>query len=78
MKIGKSIYLIGEDRDTTIIDGDNWGDVVKITADGVTTSGFTIQNSGRYGYDAGFRLYSKNNIIITSNIITFNTVGIYL
>ena len=76
--VNKSIDLIGEDKNTTVIDGDNWGNVVKVNGDGVTASGFTVQNSGSGQYDAGFGLYYTNNTTITDNIITFNAVGIYL
>lgn len=76
--VNKSIKLIGEDKNTTIIEGDNLGHVVEITADGITASGFTVQNSGSGEYDAGFGLNYANNTTITDNVITFNTVGIYL
>jgi len=78
--INKSISLIGEDKETTIIDG-NWsGDVVSIISDGVTISGFTIQNSGEktyLGFDSGIEVRSNHNII-TRNIISKNAAGIYL
>jgi len=44
VNVDKSLTLIGEDKDTTIINGDGSGDVVKVTADGCTISGFTIQS----------------------------------
>lgn len=45
--INKYIILQGENRDTTIIDGNGLNqDVILITADDVTVTGFTIQNSG--------------------------------
>lgn len=50
LQIDKSLSLVGEDRETTIIDGDNVGQVVKITAcDRVNMTGFTIRNSGPLG-----------------------------
>lgn len=42
--VGKSLNLIGEDRDTTIIDGGGSNYVVHLTADHVTFSGFTVQH----------------------------------
>jgi len=64
------LKLIGEARETTIIDAEKKGYTVNITADGVTISGFTIQN-GSYSSD----LVNKANLFIFSsdNIITGNT-----
>jgi len=72
--VNKSINLIGEDRNTTIIDG-NWNEVyvLRITADYVGVSGFMIKNSGN-----GIEMWS-NHSIIKGNIITNNNWnGIYL
>ena len=45
VNINKSITLLGEDRETTIIDGHgSRNDVIYISAGHVTISGFTIQN----------------------------------
>jgi len=41
--VNKSIFLIGENKTTTIIDGVIGGDVVSVQAEGVTISGFSIQ-----------------------------------
>ena len=71
--INKSINLVGENRDTTIIDGKNSGDVVKITADGVNISGFTICNCS-----IGIELYFSNNVSIANDNVTINGIGIYL
>ncbi len=46
IKVDKSIHLIGEDKNSTIINGNKIGDVVSISSDNVYLSGFTIQNSG--------------------------------
>ena len=43
--LNKSLTLIGEDRSTTIIDGNYVGNVIKITASDVKITGFTVQNS---------------------------------
>jgi len=73
--INKSISLIGENRDTTIIDGGNFGDVIYILANFVNISGFTIQNCGENEYDNGIEIRSKYNIIL-NNKITENIIGI--
>ena len=44
--VAKSIELIGEGRDTTIVDGNETAFVIKIYADSVTLCNFTVQNSG--------------------------------
>jgi len=85
--ISKSINLIGEDKETTIIDGNKtlnniiiiggWWDL------DVTISGFTIQNSGTNNIDSGICIFGdldefENFITINNNIISNNTYGIYI
>jgi len=77
--INKSIILQGEDRETTIINGNETGTVVKVTSNSVTISGFTIQNSGRRNdTDSGIYVYNSNDNNISLNIMTNNYIGIYL
>ncbi len=68
--VDKSINLIGEDRNTTIIDGSGIKDVVSISNWGVNISGFKIRNSGNIS-NAGINIRSSNNII-SGNIISPN------
>ena len=74
--VDKSINIFGESRDTTIIDGGDFGNVVYILGDGVYISGFTIQNSGSGETDAGIYIWS-NQSIISGNILDDNFFGIY-
>jgi len=79
--ITKSISLIGEDKLNTIIDGSKiipvepsefGASIFRIyKADGVTVSGFTIQNvlTDTFMVDAGFHIGNSNNDIISDNII---------
>jgi len=67
-----SIRLIGEDRNTTILDGRNRGTVIWVFADWVNISGFTIQY-GFYGID----LFCSNSSVFM-NTITHNSFGIEL
>ena len=76
--INKTISLIGEDRRTTIIDGDYTADVVLIVADNVTLSGFTIRNSQRSWAKRGVGLNGVKNCNLTENIIENNIFGIHL
>jgi len=74
----KSINLIGENKNGTIIEGDRSDSVVYIIGEGVTLSGFTLQNSSRVDYrHAGVEIYS-HNCRISDNIIRNNRVGIHL
>ncbi len=78
--VDKSIILIGEDKNTTIIDGSDNGDVFDVSADRVHISSFTIQNSGDSLGDAGLDIQRSDYISITNNIITdyYTCYKIYL
>ena len=79
--IDKSISLIGENKSTTVIDGQGTGIVVHILEDEVTISGFTIQNSGSGGFDlyrdSAIMIWSDGNSIFGNNIMN-NEIGIYI
>jgi parallel beta-helix repeat protein len=75
--INKSISLVGESKETTIIDGCGNGNVTSIVSDWVNINGFTIQNSGDNWFDAGIKIFS-NHTLIMDNIISNNNCGIYL
>lgn len=78
--INKSISLIGENKYSTIIDGDEKGTVISIIADVVNITSFTIQNSGKYFTAcsvSGIAIHSNFNNI-SKNIITNNYLGISL
>ena len=66
--VDKSIDLIGENRDTTVLDGSYDIYVVEIKADGVAVSGFTIQHGGKY---SGIYIES-DECVISNNIIRDN------
>jgi len=73
--INKTINLIGENKDFTIINGSEIGIVVTVNADNVTINGFTIQNSEFHVY--GIEVNSDYNNI-SDNKIVDNGYGIYL
>jgi parallel beta-helix repeat protein len=75
LTVYKSIQLIGENKDTTIIDADKKGSTIFITGNNVTVRGFTLQNSGDKFYNGGIELRSDDNLI-TDNIIVFNKNGV--
>lgn len=77
VSITKSISLIGEGRDTTIVDGNGTGTVIQISASNVSVINFTIRNAGRiwgpppgYGYpDCCILGKSVRNVLIENNTI---------
>ena len=74
-----SLNLFGEEKNTTIIDGNGLGNVVSINFANVHITGFTIQNSGdNHVYDAGIKIRKSNNHIIQNNVIRNNHFGIFL
>lgn len=80
VEINKSLSLIGENKQTTIIDGNQTGRVVRITASCVYMSGFTIRNSGPALFGegcGGICLGDKpSGNIIRDNTITNGSGGI--
>ena len=87
LRINKSINLIGEDKETTIIDGTIYDNsstsLIEITVDNVTISGFTIKNSdndyGKVRPDNSFPMWVYDfgigiNITSYKNTITDNII----
>jgi len=78
--IDRSISLMGENRNTTVIDGTYNGHVIIIdNTTYVNISGFTIRNAkySKY-YGSGIEIVKSSNIIISDNIIKDNNIGISL
>jgi parallel beta-helix repeat protein len=73
--INITINLIGEDMNTTVIDGERTGTIVHMYADGINISGFTIKNSGED--TTAIRVHSNSNSI-NHNIIKNNDVSIII
>ena len=71
--VDKSIELHGENRDTTVVDGNGSGSVFKLDANIVKLHGFTIQH-GTYG----IRVFSNLNVIRDNKIINIKEDGILL
>ena len=72
-----SIHLIGENRNTTSIEGGNHA--VSIFVDGVTVSGFRISNVGDFWNCCGFYVTSQGNNISNNNIVNnLRMNGIFL
>jgi len=78
LTVDKSVKLIGEDPNTTIIDGNGTWIVVHVSADNVEISGFTIRNGmGKEAYCPGIQV-SGSRCIVNRNIISNNFFGIWL
>jgi parallel beta-helix repeat protein len=75
--ITKKINLIGENRNSTLIDASNYFDVIIVGDGPVKITEFTIRNSGS-GSFAGIHISSENDCIIEKNNIVNNGNGIYL
>jgi len=73
------ISLIGKNKEKTVIDAKKTGSGIRIEANNVKVSGFTVQNSGGSGQeDAGITLYRANNNMVANVILANNVVGISL
>jgi len=76
--VDKPIDLIGEDKNTTIIDGNNYDDVVYMPVNLAEVSGFTIRNCGGGPLDAGLELDDVQYCTIEDNIFKDQSVGVLL
>ena len=72
--IDKSIVLLGENRDSTIIESN--GTIVFFNASKVQISSFTIQHFGK-GSSTGIKASTSDNII-SNNLIQEHSYGIFL
>ncbi len=75
--VDKTVNLIGEDKNSTIIDGGTSGDVVLINVDYVNISGFKIQNTGTY-HNGGVHIESDYNHVYNNEITANCTDCIWL
>ncbi len=85
VEINKTLTLVGENKERTVIDGGYEGPVVLVDRqDGVTVSGFTVQNgidpNWPYSFLAhtGIHLLYANNCNISDNIVSGNGHGIWV
>jgi parallel beta-helix repeat protein len=80
--IEKSICLVGEEKNTTIIDGNRIDTTVLVRSSNVLISDFTIRNSKHSHGFAGIRVRQKinggNENTIKNNILYNNGNGVYI
>ena len=72
LSIDKPINLIGENRDSTVIDADFKGSAVTIQSDHVTVSGFTLKNcklGDEWRYNV-VHIVDSENVVIKDNKIS--------
>ncbi|HEC82336.1 MAG TPA: hypothetical protein ENI53_00425 [Thermoplasmatales archaeon] len=74
--IDKSITFVGENKETTIIDGDYLGDVVNISRNNISMKGFSIINGGNW--HIGIKICYVSNVMIYNCSISNNDDGIVL
>ena len=74
--INKTIALIGEERNTTIIDANDNGGVMTIHANNVSINHFTIQNAGYHAN--GIYVNSNGNHVTNTTIFNNRNVGIWI
>lgn len=65
--VNKSILLIGENRTTTVIDGNGTGIDIRVTANSVVIKEFTVKNG-----TIGIYLYRANNSLVMENDVVLN------
>jgi parallel beta-helix repeat protein len=73
--VNKTLTLMGEDKNTTIVDGGWSDDPMYVSSDWVNISGFTVTHSGVNWYDAGIDLDSVEDCRIADNIAIENARG---
>ncbi|HUV03315.1 MAG TPA: right-handed parallel beta-helix repeat-containing protein [Desulfobacteria bacterium] len=76
--VNKRLTLIGEDRNETIIDARGFADVIDVSINNCTISGFKLTNSGisDHGHINCGVYCNHNSPTIINNIITVNNIGI--
>lgn len=81
IELVKRLYLIGEDKKTTIIDGKQEGCTINVSSENAMINNFTIIGGGfdtddfTYFFRAGIRVTGSNNSIC-NNIFRENRLGI--
>ncbi|MEF8849152.1 MAG: right-handed parallel beta-helix repeat-containing protein [Candidatus Thermoplasmatota archaeon] len=81
--IDKPLSLVGEDRNTAVIDGSNSSfTLIEIDASDVAVDNFTLQNTSSSGYSQAFYIFNENfhiaNFSISGCIIKNNGKGLCL
>ena len=73
-----SLKIVGQNKYTTIIDGQKTGTVVYVKADDIVFEGFTVKNSGNNFTDSGIYIDHSLEAHISDNNVIASNLGIYL
>lgn len=76
--VNKTLSLIGQDRVTTIIDGNGTGTVIYVKANKTAISGFTIRDSGLDWHNRSIHLDRSFNSSVSGNNVNNNFFGIWV
>jgi len=76
--VNKTVSLVGEDRGTTVVDGNMTGPVVLVTANGANLTGFTIRASQNTHPICDVWLENVSQCNIRENTFTDSFYGVYL
>ncbi|MCK4366392.1 MAG: right-handed parallel beta-helix repeat-containing protein, partial [Thermoplasmata archaeon] len=74
--VDKTLSLIGEDKNTTLLNGNGTGIPLNVSADLVNVTGFAFMNSGPGTDVPGLQLYRSNHSRIANSSFWNNGVGI--
>ncbi|MCJ2555746.1 MAG: right-handed parallel beta-helix repeat-containing protein [Candidatus Thermoplasmatota archaeon] len=78
VRINKTLSLVGENRDTTIIKDIVPGGLVSVQADWVNVTGFSLVGEWSYPSMVGMNLWYSRNCTISNNIFLRNWYGLSL
>jgi len=67
--VNKTVSIVGESKESTVIDGKNIWTPVNIQANNVVLEGFRIQNSAGTSMMGGIIVYFANETIVRNNIL---------
>ena len=77
LNISSNLGIMGENKKTTIIDGQEKGNVIEVTDCSFEIFGFTIKNSGKEETDAAISVQPGYcSLYVINNIIDNNNIGI--
>ncbi len=77
INVDKSLDLVGEDKNSTVINGAGQGQPVRVWASNVSFQGFNVLNGIDDGYSAGINVYGKH-VHVSDCIVQANDCGFRL
>jgi parallel beta-helix repeat protein len=76
--VTQSIDLKGDNKSSMIVGYSHSGTIMKIVAENVTLSGFTISYCGNQPNNAGIMIHSSHNVITNNDICENENFGLYV